>query len=170
MTTTVRIPEALFATAHEDLDRPHPFAAERVGFVTVRAGAAESSARLVLAIGYRSIDDADYIFDPTTGARIGADVIRTVMGIALNEQVGLFHIHKHLGRGRPRLSLVDEAELPRLVTSLRAIAPRQPHGILLLSEDSAAGFVWPPGSIRPATARVVVVGFPVRSFFGGCHE
>ena len=73
-----KITQALLGAAKHDLLRPHPFAAERVGFLSCRVGATDSDGLIVLAHAYHAVEDADYVDDPTAGATMGPDAIRKV--------------------------------------------------------------------------------------------
>ena len=79
MTITLKMTGRLYDEIRHDLERPHPFAFERVGFVSGRLGIGASGARLILLTRYQSIPDAHYIDDPTVGARIGPDAMSAAM-------------------------------------------------------------------------------------------
>lgn len=138
----IRVPGVLFDRIHADLQRSHAFAEERVGFLLTR------NCGTFGAIGfeYVAVDDRHYINDPTSGARIGNDAIRSILQTSLSQKCGVFHVHAHLGRGIPRLSPTDRNEIPRLVQSFLSLTPEATHGILLLNESSASGWVWVPRS------------------------
>ncbi|MGC4033248.1 MAG: hypothetical protein QM754_16250 [Tepidisphaeraceae bacterium] len=87
------------------------------------------------------------------------------MQSVLDTGSGVFHVHMHPHRGRPGLSRMDRLELPKLISSFRAVGPTAAHGIFLLSHDECVGVVWPPGGSQPVEAmKVVVVGFPMEMF------
>jgi len=163
----VRIPRPLCDRVAADLRRPHRVAFERVGFVSCAAASAGGATQLVLACDYHQVDDAHYLDDPRSGARINADAIRVAMQTVMDSKRGAFHVHLHGGRGLPSLSRMDQEEIPRLVNSLRVVGPRMPHGILLLSGDSCAAWVWTPGSASPVSARVTIVGHPMHLIHPG---
>ena len=163
----LRLPSFLEERVRQDLSRPHAFASERVGFISVRTGKADANTLLLLLADYHSIPDEHYIKDPTSGARIGSRAIREAMQRVMDDGRGAFHVHVHPGQGEPNLSKMDQRELPRLVSSLRNVGPKQPHGLILFSEDSWTAWVWLPGSrapIRPE--QLSIVGRPQSiSFF-----
>ena len=163
----VRIPRPLYDRLVVDLRRPHRVAFERVGFVSCAAASAAAATQLVLACDYHPVDDAHYLDDPGSGARINADAIRMAMQRVMDTKRGAFHVHLHGGRGLPTLSRMDQEELPRLVNSLRVVGPRVAHGILLLSGDSCAAWVWTPGSAGAVAARVTIVGHPMHLIHPG---
>ena len=163
----VRIPRPLYDRLVVDLRRPHRVAFERVGFVSCAAASAGAATQLVLACDYHPVDDAHYLDDPGSGARINADAIRMAMQRVMDTKRGAFHVHLHGGRGLPTLSRMDQEELPRLVNSLRVVGPRVAHGILLLSGDSCAAWVWTPGSAGAVAARVTIVGHPMHLIHPG---
>jgi hypothetical protein len=157
-----RIAKTLIDEIRKDLRRPHAFAAERVGFAKARLGRVDGSDTLVLITGYEPVEDDRYIDDKLSGARIDGDAIRRAMTIALQEDVGVFHVHLHDFPGIPDLGRMDGREIPRLVTTLRHTNSRRAHGILLLSEDSLSAWVCLPGESKlQSPTKTVVVGMPM---------
>ena len=137
-----------FDSIREDLRSPHVFAAERVGFVL--AGAAVAGRDVVmLARGYEPVEDGDYLPDPSVGAMLGPTAIRKALQAAYRTSAGLFHIHMHEHRGRPSFSSIDRRESRRFVPSFFNSSPKMPHGVLLLSQDSARGLVWLTAGSEP---------------------
>ena len=161
MTLRVRIPSALLARVREDLERPHPFAAERVGFLTTSLKQYDDEVLLIVT-DYHSVADEDYIEDPTVGARIGERVIDAAITRAADDGQGVFHVHAHFGSGLPRLSRTDRRELPGLVRPLRIVGKQQAHGIFLLSDDAATAWAWLPGGSEAVVPDMVsIVGRPM---------
>lgn len=162
MSCTMRILRSLVDNIRKDLARPHAFAAERVGHLFTRIGNRDGAELLVLAIDYVSVPDTDYIRNPRVGACYGPEVHRRNMARAARGDVGVYHVHQHEGDGVPRFSRVDLQSIPAFVPSLRAVAPRQIHGALLLSENSLTCLSWLPGQSEPARAvRIALVGWPL---------
>ena len=160
----VRIPRRVFTAMHADLGRPHPFAAERIGFLAFAAGLGETGEHLLLAREYFSIPDHQYIRDHRAGARIGNDAIRWALQRILDSGLGLFHVHSHGGTDSPMFSGTDVAEQPRLVASFCSVGPEAPHGMLLLSSHTANAWVWLPSATAPVVAaQVSIVGYPLFS-------
>lgn len=150
-----------------DLARSHAYAAERVGFVTVRFGWSNNEL-LILSHGYRSVADNHYEADRTVGARISGAAIRDALQSAITFNVGIFHVHLHDHRGQPRPSAVDWAEWARFVPNFWHVRPDFVHGSLLLSSDRIAGWCWYPGRARSERiSRVSIVGGHLRSFKEG---
>lgn len=161
MALSVRIPSVLLSRVREDLARPHPFAAERVGFLTTSLKRYNDE-DLVLVTDYHPVADEDYVDDPTVGARIGERVIDAAIARAADDGRGVFHVHAHLGSGLPRLSRTDLRELPGLIRPLRIVGKQQAHGIFLLSDDSATAWTWLPGERDPLVPdRISVAGRPM---------
>ncbi len=159
MPITIRLPEDLYTGMLSDLRRPHSHAAERVGFLYGRLAA--TCAPIILMTRYRPVSDADYLVDPSVGARISGDAIRTAMQIVVDSGEGVFHTHLHEWRGRPEFSRIDRKELPRFIPAFQAVGPRQATGLFLLSADSAIADVWLPGTCSPERSeRITVVGYP----------
>lgn len=136
-----RTTRAFVDAAHRDLARPHPFAAERVAFITIRATAARRSL-LLLAEGYYPVADEDYVDDPRVGAMMDQEAIRKALNLALLQEVGVIHVHEHGHHGRPGFSHIDLSEQLRFVPDFFSVRPEMPHGALVLSENRATGRVW----------------------------
>jgi hypothetical protein len=164
MRVVFKITRALLSTIRIDLGRPHPFAHERVGFIS--AGLASSGDDvLALAHSYRPVLDNDYLRDPTIGAMMGADAIRNAMQWAMDGGGALFHVHTHGGRGVPEFSGVDVRENAKFVPDFFKVAPQCPHGALVLSDNAAKGTVWLERKGSPRLIDVFVeVGMPLRKW------
>jgi hypothetical protein len=163
MKVSVRIPAACYSAALADLDRPHPFAAERIGFFSTSFGSAGRDEWVVCLTRYHSIPDDHYVDDPRAGARINSRAIRAALQRILDEKSGQLHVHLHWHLGRPHPSHMDQEELPPLAQSMCATANNQVHGGLILSRDAAFADLWLPGHADPKpAAHVTVVGFPMR--------
>ncbi len=158
----VRIPAALAAAIRADLQRQHPFAFERVGFVSVATGKAAGGELVIVASHYHPVPDDEYIESAGVGARIGGAAIRRAMQETLVSGRGMFHVHLHDHRGVPEFSATDRSEQPRLMPSFIAVTPTMPHGMLLLSKDRAAAWVWMSGEVPCTPRRTVVVGYPLQ--------
>lgn len=162
MSWTLRITHQMLSHIRGDLARPHPHAAERVGFVYARMGNQTGPELQVLPIQYAAVADSDYIEDLHVGAKIGSSAIRQAMQTSLSGGFGVFHIHMHERLGRPFFSRVDLECYPDLVRGFRNVSPTLAHGALLLSPDSVECLVWLPRSQRPTpNGRIVVVGRPM---------
>ncbi len=161
MQTIVKIPRTIFEQALLDLQRPHPFAFERVGFFSTKC-TATSSLVLVHCIDYHTIADEDYVKDDSIGARIGPNAITAAMTRSAVNRVGQIHVHAHLETpGLPGPSLIDRYELPPLARSLANANPEAAHGWMILSDSDA----WSELSINHQVITefpppVSIVGFP----------
>jgi hypothetical protein len=161
MLITIRLTRKLHEEMLTDLRRPHAHAAERVGFLYGRL--ATTTGTLILVTHYCPVPDDQYTFDPTVGARINGDAIRTAMQGVLDSGDGVFHTHLHEWPGLPRFSFTDNQELPKLVPAFQAVGRKQASGLFLLSADSAIADVWLPGTQRPERAsRISIVGHPIQ--------
>jgi hypothetical protein len=150
MTIIFRATEAFMASVRRDLIRRHPFAHERIGFITTRAALGKDHL-VMLADEYFPVDDVDYVRDPTVGARIGQEALRKALNLALLSPVGVVHIHMHL-RSSDRLwfSRTDLIEMGNFMPDFFKVRPKMPHGALVLSPHSAAGLAWTASnSVQP---------------------
>lgn len=141
MRITVKIQGPLLDHVREDLGRPHPVAYERVGFLTA-SPAATSLGLLLIVRGYQPVEEQDYEESSSVGAQIGPDAFRKAIQSAFRPPLSLLHIHKHPGTGRPGFSRTDLRSAEEFVPGLFGPIPRMPHGIIVLSGDSAAGLLW----------------------------
>jgi hypothetical protein len=153
---------ALAASIRADLLRPHPFAAERVGFISCRAGRTHNGL-VILASDYQPVEDADYEYDPSVGAMMGSAAIRKALQRAYSEGTSMFHVHMHDHYGRAGFSRVDSRESARFVPDSFNVRPELPHGALVLSRDSGYGLCWPSRGRKPVAIReFVFVGWPIQ--------
>ena len=127
MRAVLKAVDRLLDRVRVDLARPHEFAAERVGFLVCRPASLMPEGVVILAHDYRPIEDADYIDDPTVGAMMGPAAIRKALEFALNNQVGIFHVHMHDHTGRPRFSRTDASESAKFVPDFWNVRPEMPH-------------------------------------------
>lgn len=164
MKISFKLTRSLLESIKYDLARPHLFAHERVGFISAGLSAANDEL-FVLARNYRPVADEDYLRDHSVGAMMGPEAIRKALQWAMSEGVGLFHVHTHGGRGRPEFSGIDLREQSKFVPNFFQIAPKCPHGTLVMSDDCVYGHIWLDGGGLPETInRFTVVGSPLRSW------
>lgn len=149
MRVAFKITRNLLRRAFEDLSRQHQFAAERVGFLSCRVGSLRPDGWVVLAHEFHTVADADYLRDGTVGAMMGPGAIRKAMQVALNNEVGIFHVHIHGHRGHPWLSGVDLRETAKFVPDFWHVRPHLVHGAIVLSLDAGAGLCWHPQHSEP---------------------
>jgi hypothetical protein len=154
----------LLNMVHVDLARPHPFAAERVGYLL--AGMSWSNTGLLLlARDYRPVDDKDYVEDHSVGAMMGPDAIRKALQWALDEPQALLHVHSHGGLGLPGFSSVDARENAKVVPGFFSVTPRYAHGAIVLSRNMAAGSLWLGKGSKPVSInRFSIVGAPIMTW------
>jgi proteasome lid subunit RPN8/RPN11 len=167
MIIAFKIADDLLARVYEDLQRPHPFAAERVGFLSCRVGALKPAGWVVLAHDFHPVADADYLRDRSVGAMMGPTAIRKALQVALRNEVGMFHVHIHGHRGKPWFSGVDLRETAKFVPDFWHVRPHLVHGAIVLSLDSAAGLCSHPQALKPIVfTKFSVVGAPMRAWRG----
>src|ERR1700726_1835022 len=158
--TKVKIPRSLFEAALADLHRPHPFAAERVGFFSTKLTRAKKLT-LIHCIAYHPVSDEHYIHDPSVGARIGSDAITEAMARSAVDGVGQFHVHAHGGRGKPKPSITDNRESPSLAWSLWNVDRTHACGWGILSNDSGWASVVSTEKDSGNEADVAIIGYPI---------
>lgn len=162
MKATAKMGGAMLDAIRQDLERHHAFAWERVGFVTA-ACAATRDGILLLARSYQPVADDDYEHAHDVGAQIGSDAIRKALQSAYRPQHALLHVHSHGGAGVPSFSDTDSRSAAEFVPSFFNTSPRMPHGIIVLSDDDAAGLLWLAPERPPIdVTRFVRVGAPYR--------
>jgi hypothetical protein len=150
MKIALRIRADILDAARTDLRRPHPFAAERVGFLIARP--ARSAKGLILLVSrYDSVPDDGYTLDLSVGAMMNETTILGAMQKAYTEKVSILHVHSHGFFGRPSFSRTDLRESARFVQSFVNVRPEYPHGAMVLSDDSATGRCWLPGGKKPSS-------------------
>lgn len=168
MNTYFKVTETLLAEIKHDLNRPHDFAVERVGFISCRVGRVESQDWIMLASKYHPVEEHHYIEGHDAGATIGSDAIRKMIQLAYDETVSIVHVHEHPHYGVPKFSKhVDEPEMNRLIPDFWHVRPNFPHGAIVLSVDSMCGFAWDPISKqRFPMNNFTVVGAPMKLIRG----
>lgn len=163
---TVKIAGTLLDHVRRDLERPHAFAHERVGFLT--AGVAAAPYGLLLAVrDYLPVADDDYERGSRVGARIGSAAMRKATQAAYRPALSLLHIHTHGGFGEPQFSHVDRASADEFVPGFFSPVPRMPHGLIVLSDDSASGMLWYRPDRKPVhISHFIRVGAPYKRWWG----
>ena len=138
MNIQFKITSVLLKTIRADLNRPHPFAYERVGFILADL-AKSANGVMVLAMQYKPVADEDYLTDRSVGAMMGPEAIRKAMEWALFKNVAIFHVHSHGGLGIPTFSKVDVKDNAKFIPDFVKVGPQNIHGAIVLSNDAAAG-------------------------------
>ena len=171
MTVAIKMTDRLYDEIRRDLERPHPFACERVGFVFGRIGTGDAGGKLVLLTRYHAVPDAQYIDDPTVGARIGPDAMTWAMQAVYHGRTvreGVFHVHLHGYPGETGMSRTDRREIPAMMPGFQSVGYDAAHGIIILSLDHGSGWVCLPGDATLVRCRnIVVIGAPVQVFENG---
>lgn len=170
MKTHIKIVGSLLSDIRADLHRRHAFAFERVGFLTAGASWTRHGDLVLLCRDYQPVADEDYEHSSTVGARIGSNAMRKALQAAYQHKSSILHIHTHGRRGRPEFSSVDLDSAREFVPGFFNALPQMPHGIVVLSNDSARGLLWtrPKGRPRYVDDFQQVGVAPTR--FGAAHE
>ena len=91
--------------------------------------------------------------------------MRKALQLAYTPRSALLHIHTHGGWGRPSFSGVDLRSGNAYVPGFFHAVSRMPHGMLVLSDDSASGLVWLRASEQGVpVSEFIGVGSPYRRF------
>lgn len=161
MNVRLRLLKTSLHTIHDDLSRPHAFAAERVGFLSCSAAHLHDGNLLLVGEQWHAVDDEDYVDEPRVGACIGPAAFRKVLQSAYREPASILHVHRHEHRGIPRFSPIDERSMREFVPGFFNACRSHPHGALVLSHDSAAGAMWiSPGTSPVELKRFELIGNP----------
>ena len=164
MNIRFKITSALLKTIRDDLNRPHPYAHERVGFISAGLAAAHDEL-LILARSYEPLRDDEYLRDTRVGAMMGEQAIRRARQAAMDNRTAVFHVHTHGGSGIPGFSGVDDRENARFVPNFVSVAPQSVHGAIVLSNTAAFGQVWVGrGGPRPFVDRFSEIGMPIKNW------
>ena len=170
MTIHFKMTNRLRDVTIHDLVRPHPFAAERVGFLSCRP-ATSPSGLLILADSFHPVADEDYLPDLAVGAMMGSDAIRKALSFAYNHPACMFHVHLHNHKGLPAFSKIDLGESAKFVPDFFNVQPNHPHGALIFSRDSGVGRCWNSSTEPPAwISSITFVGSPTTLIRNLCPQ
>jgi hypothetical protein len=163
MKVILKITEKLLHDVIKDLNRPHAFALERVGFLLCRPEGLPNGGLAIFAGEFHSVADEDYLDDQTSGAVMGSDAIRKALQVSYNKNASMFHVHIHEHKGKPCFSTTDKNETSQFVPDFWHVQPSLPHGAIVLSKDSAFGQCWIPDKEKPREiTEFISVGVPIR--------
>ncbi len=162
MSVVVRIRREFHAALVSDLQRQHPIAHERVGWIFAKHALAGREESLLFPVEYKPVEDENYVPDRSVGACFNATAIRAALQHSRSTGLSCLQVHLHDHSGHTGFSGIDIATIDELAPSFRSIAPATVQGGLVLSRDSATARIWLPGLAKPARSRVVIVGFPMR--------
>jgi hypothetical protein len=164
MNIRFKITDTLLAAIRADLRRFHPFAHERVGFISASLAAAHDEL-LILAREYQPLRDDEYLPDPSVGTMMSGEAIRRARQWAMDGRSAIFHVHSHGAYGLPGFSNVDVRENAKFIPNFVSVAPHAAHGAIVLSDTAAIGQVWLGRKSRqPFIARFSQVGMPIRQW------
>lgn len=167
MKMTLKITGTLLDGVRDDIARAHPYAYERVGFLTAGACYEADGSLLMLANGYVSVEDQDYEDNPLVGAAIGRAAFRKVLQIAHRSRSSVLHVHSHGRKGLPSFSKIDFASGVQFVPSFFSVISAMPHGMVVLSDTHATGLVWTQASAAPTyLSRIERVGASLKTIGG----
>lgn len=164
----LRLSRRLLNEVRADLERPHPFAYERVGFIHGRLSHLTDDVPLILLHSYYPVLDEQYEEDQDYAACIGQDAISQALQRVRDrnwQAEGAFHIHLHGNWGQPWFSGPDLKGLPPLMPSFARAGRLAAHGLIVLSENHGLAWVWLPGRAEHTIAtRIAVAGSPLELF------
>lgn len=162
MLTHIKIIKSVYDGMRADLNRPHPFAYERVGFIFAKKDTTDKNTILLIATDYYPIPDTQYIDDSNVGAKINSAAIRSVMERAYSTHECILHVHQHEHLGPPRFSKVDRIGYNQMIPSFHNLGGSSVHGALIFSMDNAAGLIWTSKENAPCHVnKLSIVGYPI---------
>lgn len=164
----IKIPASLLAEIKNDLRREHAHAYERAGFLFGKRVIAKPDTHIVYLNQYMSVDDRNYVVDPSVGARINSQAITKAMQHAYTEKKGMFHVHLHDFdfSDLPGFSGTDEDELPPIAKSGLNFVPDEFHGIIVLGNSAINAVVFKKGIELPIKpSQISVLGYPMEFSF-----
>lgn len=156
----IKLPRSLHRQIMADLQRRHPFAGERIGFLLCRH-LSVGSKKVFLGFDYRPVRDSDYIMDETVGARVNGNAIRMAMGLAIEHGCSVFHVHTHGSLSVPMPSGTDRAECPGIARSIHNAFPHAPHGWLILGQEGVFAEIHAADSTLSRFGGMCLVGLPL---------
>jgi len=164
MNYSLKVPAQLLNRIHRDLDRPHVFAGERVGFLACKLADGDDD-RVLLGYMYIPVDDSHYLPSKTMGAVISGAAFRVALQAALKERCSILHVHRHDHLGNPTFSKVDLLEYDKFIPDFWKVRPTLPHGALLLSLNTGIGKIWSPESpSQTLLNEIVIIGRTINSW------
>ncbi len=165
MKITLKLLTSTLNDALHDLERPHEFAYERVGFFTAGVCQTDDDALLIIVRNYHSVKDEHYLRDPNVGASIGSDAMREAIQAAYLKNSALIHVHTHGGFGKPSFSGIDISSGRKFVPGFFHSVFKMPHGLMVLSNDSASAHFWLNETSNPvAVSEFITIGSSIRKF------
>lgn len=160
MSPIVKIPRSLLMAALADLERPHPFAGERLGFFSFRQSL-DAITPLLLCFEYHAIPDEHYIEDYSVGGKIGEQAIQEAMSRSYRTGAGQLWVHTHGRHGIPGVSAIDLQYGPNVVQSCANAQPKALHAWGVISESGICGQMRAlDGQFYPLQ-QLAVVGWPM---------
>ena len=160
MNIIIRISRTLDTEIRNNLIRPHPFAMERIGFVSGVHSNIEHNECLIVLKKYYPIEDSDYIEDSTVGARINGNAIRKAMQLIMDTHEGMFHVHIHPFNYFPSMSKTDKIGIPPVIKSLCNVDRSVLTGCIIMSNSHQCAYVYVPDVGLITTNKIRVIGFP----------
>lgn len=160
----IRIPNKLLSQINADLERPHKFASERVGFVGSRHKMLKTGTLIIFVTEYFPVPDEQYINDLEVGARINSKAIREGLQRILDNRFGSFHVHYHsFSRNIPEFSFADMEDNPEIIKSFGFADKSQVHGMIVLGKNGINALVKLPGEteLRQAS-KISGIGYPLK--------
>jgi hypothetical protein len=160
MNPRIKINSALLEKMLRDLERPHPFAWERVGFLSC-SQVLDSTGPILLCHDYHPVPNDDYLVDKKCGARIGEAAIQMAMQRVLDNGFAQLWVHTHGRTSRTTPSRLDREEAPNVVRSLTNVDSSLCHGWAVLSEREATGQIHLPNRGLVEVDELTVLGWPM---------
>jgi len=162
MSIHFKIRSTLLDMIRSDLARPHPFAYERVGWVSAGVSRLGTGSLMLLAQDYHPVADDHYAHDRSVGAMMNSAAIRAALERSYKTRTVALHVHVHEHVGTPAFSGTDNRENAKFIPDFFNVAAHAPHGALLLSHDQMRGDLWLSRTDGPhQITRFTAVGAPL---------
>lgn len=150
--------EGLFEEIVQDLNRPHSFAFERVGYVL-----GNFKDGILVLDEWMKFEDFFYEENIEVGARIGREGMTYLMKKVFSSKKHFFHTHVHDFQNIPTYSGVDLRSLLEVTPAIFDFSGLGPHGALLIGREASRLIWWNEKNCNKKNEIILDYGFKPRS-------
>lgn len=160
----LRFSSDLEKQVRDDLERPHEFASERVGFISASHIKLSSGKYIIFLKEYFLVPDEFYINDPLVGARINSSAIHDALQRIIDTKKGSFHVHLHsFQKQNPEFSKTDLKDNPEIVKAFSFAGRDQIHGMIIFGAKGFNALVKVPGDTELIqVSKITSIGYPMK--------